>query len=79
MDKDRLKAVKRKRLDLKRIERERSMTELASDIIQVLDSGEIEYSMSFDSDVWSWVCDKFPMHNRGQIKWEELDSAIKME
>lgn len=79
MDKDRLNALKQKRLDLKRIEHERSMTELASDLIQVLDSRGIDYSMDFDSDAWNWVCDSFPVHNWGQIKWEELDSPVKME
>ncbi len=79
MDKGRLNALKQKRLDLKRIVRERSMRELASDLLQVLDSKSIEYSLNFDSDVWRWICDKFPMHNWGQIKWEELHDAVKME
>jgi hypothetical protein len=79
MDKDRLNALKQKRLNLKRVERERSMRELASDLVQVLDSKSIEYSLSFDSDVWSWVCDKFPVHNWGQINWEKIQGATNME
>lgn len=79
MEKDRLNALKQKRLDLKRVERERSMRELASDLLQVLDSKSIEYSLSFDSDVWGWVCDNFPMHNWGQIKWEEMQGVTKTE
>ena len=78
MDKTRLEALKQKRLDLKRVERERSMMDLSSDVIQTLDSKSIVYSLDFESQVWEWICKSFHVHSWGQINWGEVARKNKM-
>lgn len=72
MDKNRLEALKQKRLDLKRVEREQSMMDLSSDVIQTLDSKSIDYNLDFESQVWEWICKRFHVHSWGQINWDEV-------